>query len=31
VEYEEEKVHPQMEGVDLCIKGLRELEAEGKI
>ncbi|MDR0312455.1 MAG: sugar phosphate isomerase/epimerase [Treponema sp.] len=31
VEYEEEKVHPQMEGVDLCIKGLQELEAQGKI
>jgi sugar phosphate isomerase/epimerase len=31
VEYEEEKVHPQIEGVDLCIKGLKELEAAGKI
>ena len=31
VEYEDEKTHPQMEGVDLCIKALREMEATGKI
>jgi sugar phosphate isomerase/epimerase len=31
VEYEDEKTHPQMEGVELCIKALKELEAAGKI
>jgi len=31
VEYEEDKVHPQLEGVELCIKALKEMEAAGKI
>ena len=31
VEYEHEETHPQMVGVDLCIKGLKDLEAAGKI
>jgi len=26
VEYEDEKAHPQIEGVDLCIKALKEME-----
>jgi len=31
VEYEREDIHPQIEGVDLCIKGLRAMEKAGKI
>ena len=31
VEYEREDVHPQLEGVDLCIKALKEMEKAGKI
>ena len=31
VEYEHEAAHPQMEGVELCIKALKEMEAAGKI
>ncbi|MCL2093671.1 MAG: sugar phosphate isomerase/epimerase [Treponema sp.] len=31
VEYEDEKTHPQLVGVELCIKGLRSLEEAGKI
>ena len=31
VEYEDEKTHPQMVGVDLCIKALKEMEASGRI
>ena len=31
VEYEDEKSHPQMEGVELCINALKEMEAAGKI
>ena len=31
VEYEREDILPQMEGVDLCIKSLREMEKTGKI
>jgi sugar phosphate isomerase/epimerase len=31
VEYEYEKAHPQIEGVDLCLKALKEMEASGKI
>ena len=31
VEYEREEIHPQMVGVELCIKALKEMEASGKI
>ena len=31
VEYEHEEAHPQMEGVELCINALREMEAAGII
>ena len=31
VEYECEEAHPQMEGVELCIKALKEMEGAGKI
>ena len=31
VEYEDEKAHHQIEGVDFCIKALKELEKNGKI
>ena len=31
VEYEHEETHPQLVGVDLCIKALKEMEAAGKI
>ena len=31
VEYEHEEAHPQMEGVELCIKALREMEDDGTI
>ena len=31
VEYEDEEAHPQIEGIELCIKGLKGLEAAGKL
>ena len=31
VEYEDEKTHPQIEGVKLCINGLKDMESSGKI
>ena len=31
VEYEDDKAHPQLEGIELCIKGLKKLEDAGKI
>jgi sugar phosphate isomerase/epimerase len=31
VEYEDEKTHPQLVGVDLCIKALKEMEASGRL
>ena len=31
VEYEHEEAHPQMEGVELCISALKEMERTGKI
>jgi sugar phosphate isomerase/epimerase len=31
VEYENDQAHPQMEGVDLCLKALREMEKSGRI
>jgi len=31
VEYERDQIHPQIEGIDLCLKGLKEMEDSGKI
>ena len=31
VEYEQDEVHPQIEGVDLCIKALKKMELDGKL